>query len=91
MIVSGKLDGECLHTNLLHGQRERVSEQLLNEDYLIITEKFDGECEHTYLLHRQRERVSNYQMREISSSFFSELAHKEKCTNKTLTNLTNKL
>ena len=60
-IFSGKLDGECSHTYLLHRQRERASKQLSNEGDLIISGKLDGECAHTYLLHRQRERVSgNY-------------------------------
>ena len=65
LIISGKLDGECAHTNLLHRQRERASGNLLNEGDLIISGKLDGECAHTYLLHRQRKRVSDYQMREI--------------------------
>jgi hypothetical protein len=29
LIISGKLDGECAHTNLLHRQRERVSGQFI--------------------------------------------------------------
>ena len=57
-IFSGKLDGECSHTYLLHRQRERASKQLSNEGDLIISGKLDGECAHTNLLHRQRERAS---------------------------------
>ena len=29
LIISGKLDGECEHTNLLHRQKERASGQFI--------------------------------------------------------------